>query len=240
MLTGREAGYCAAMQPPRWLATAVVVALALLTLPALADAAEPPNQNDRCSAAGRNTCGTTGVGQYDTYRYGLRWFGDYRGAVPGEALTFCIDLRFWYPNAAYRYRAAREPGPAQPRRRGRLDGAPAADGLRDVDLRAQREPAPAGRGHAVRARADGRRRARRGRPRRRSARTSSRSTTASHATRPATTAPTGIEDRPAGEAHGGAAGDGRAIRVLSASGRAVPNLRADADGGRASRACPTS
>ena len=91
------------MQPPRWLAVLAVAVLALLAVPALAGAAEPPNQNDRCSAAGRNTCGTTGLGQYDTYRYGLRWFGDYRGAVPGEALTFCIDLRFWYPNPAYRY-----------------------------------------------------------------------------------------------------------------------------------------
>ena len=50
--------------------------------PAAAPAKEPPNQNDPCSSAGRNTCGTTGVGFYETYKYGLRWFGDYRGAVP--------------------------------------------------------------------------------------------------------------------------------------------------------------
>jgi hypothetical protein len=55
-------------------------------------AKEPPNTNDACSSAGRNTCGTLGVGFYDTYQYGLRWFGDYRGAVPDVQHTFCIDL----------------------------------------------------------------------------------------------------------------------------------------------------
>ena len=52
-------------------------------MPAAAWAAEPPNQNDPCSRGGRDVCGTTGVGSYETYRYGLRWFGDYRRAVPG-------------------------------------------------------------------------------------------------------------------------------------------------------------
>lgn len=74
-------------------------------VPAAASAAEPPNQNDPCSRAGRNSCDTTGVGRYATYRYGLRWFGDYRKAVPGEDdPTFCIDLRFWYPSPKFRYR----------------------------------------------------------------------------------------------------------------------------------------
>lgn len=68
-----------------------------------AAAAEPPNQNDPCSEGGRNTCGTTGVGSYERYRYGLRWFGDYRGAVPGAGPTFCIDLRFWYPDRDYAF-----------------------------------------------------------------------------------------------------------------------------------------
>ena len=48
--------------------------------------------------------GTTGIGSYETYRYGIRWFGDYRGAVPGAAHTYCIDLRYWYPSRAYRFR----------------------------------------------------------------------------------------------------------------------------------------
>ncbi len=70
-----------------------------------AHAAEPPNQNDPCSKAGRNTCGTNGVGRYTTYRYGLRWFGDYRKAVDGETdPTFCIDLRFWYPAKKFGYK----------------------------------------------------------------------------------------------------------------------------------------
>jgi LPXTG-site transpeptidase (sortase) family protein len=69
-----------------------------------AAAAEPPNQNDPCSRNGRNTCGTNGEGSYRTYRYGVRWFGDYRRAVPDvSGGTFCIDLRFWYPSRAFDY-----------------------------------------------------------------------------------------------------------------------------------------
>ena len=71
----------------------------------VARAAEPPNQNDPCSKAGRNSCGTNGVGRYTDYRYGIRWFGDYRKAVPGETdPTFCIDLRFWYPSSKFAYK----------------------------------------------------------------------------------------------------------------------------------------
>lgn len=80
------------------------VAAALAAIPALASAAEPPNQNDPCIHGGRDSCGTTGVGQYRSYRYGVRWFGDYRGAVAGvDGATFCIDLRFWYPGKSYDY-----------------------------------------------------------------------------------------------------------------------------------------
>ncbi len=83
---------------------ALACAIALLAFPSTAPAGEPPNQNDPCSTAGKNTCGTLGVGFYKSYRYGIRWFGDYRGAVAGEAQTFCIDLRYWYPSRAYRWR----------------------------------------------------------------------------------------------------------------------------------------
>jgi hypothetical protein len=70
----------------------------------VAHAAEPPNQNDPCSRNGRNTCGTNGEGSYRDYRYGIRWFGDYRGAVEGvDGGTFCIDLRFWYPSRSFDY-----------------------------------------------------------------------------------------------------------------------------------------
>ncbi|MEA2170865.1 MAG: hypothetical protein QOF76_4165 [Solirubrobacteraceae bacterium] len=82
----------------------VLATLFLLGVPAAAQAGEPPNQNDPCSSGGRDSCGTTGVGQYKNYKYGLRWFGDYRGAVPGVAgATFCIDLRYWYPGKDYGY-----------------------------------------------------------------------------------------------------------------------------------------
>jgi LPXTG-site transpeptidase (sortase) family protein len=81
----------------------LVFALFLIT-GGIARAAEPPNQNDPCSKAGRNTCGTNGEGSYRNYRYGIRWFGDYRGAVDGvTGGTFCIDLRFWYPSEKFGY-----------------------------------------------------------------------------------------------------------------------------------------
>ncbi len=81
-----------------------MLGVGLLVSAGPAPAKEPPNQNDPCSSGGRNTCGTLGVGFYETYEYGLRWFGDYRGAVPDRAHTFCIDLQYWYPSAAYRFR----------------------------------------------------------------------------------------------------------------------------------------
>src|SRR5581483_4841745 len=79
-------------------------ALLLSLAPGTAPGSEPPNQKDPCSRAGRDTCGSTGVGFYATYRYGIRWFGDYRGVVAGSTPTFCIDLRYWYPTAAHKYR----------------------------------------------------------------------------------------------------------------------------------------
>ena len=82
---------------------AVVVLLFFAGAPP-AHAAEPPNPNDPCVSGTRNVCGTTGVGFYKTYRYGTRWFGDFRGVVPGEFHQYCIDLRFWYPGPDYAYR----------------------------------------------------------------------------------------------------------------------------------------
>lgn len=75
--------------------------------PSVATAGSPPNPNDPCARNGRDTCGTTGVGFYRRYRYGLRWFGDYRGAVRGETHSFCIDLGYWYASRRYRYRLLR-------------------------------------------------------------------------------------------------------------------------------------
>src|SRR4029077_2563215 len=75
----------------------------LLVFVGQAGAGEPPNGNDPCSTAGRDTCGTTGVGFYKTYRYGIRWFGDYKGILEGGARGFCVDLGYWYPSPEYRY-----------------------------------------------------------------------------------------------------------------------------------------
>jgi hypothetical protein len=87
------------------LVLAVVVAVtAVLMTPRLALAGDPPNRNDPCSKMGRNACGTLGVGSYETYRYGVRWFGDYRGVAPGTEHSYCIDLRYWYPNPKSRFR----------------------------------------------------------------------------------------------------------------------------------------
>lgn len=85
----------------------ILATLAVLVAPlgaTQASAAEPPNQNDPCSRAGRDSCGTTGFGAYRTYRYGVRWFGSYRDAIPGVTdPAWCIDLRFWYPSARFGY-----------------------------------------------------------------------------------------------------------------------------------------
>ncbi|MEA2190774.1 MAG: hypothetical protein QOI73_895 [Solirubrobacteraceae bacterium] len=86
----------------------LLILTALLTTVAApaALAAEPPDQRDPCSRGGRDSCHTTGVGQYKSYRYGVRWFGDYRGAIRGVSNpAFCLDLRFWYPGRAYDFAA---------------------------------------------------------------------------------------------------------------------------------------
>ena len=220
----------------------------LLTLTALlativgsaAIAAEPPNQNDPCSRGGRNTCGTTGVGLYKTYRYGLRWFGDYRGAVPRRgrrpsASTCASGTRRGLP-----LREATRRGRCATARARRCRPEPAADGLRDVELRAHATTAPAGRGDALRARPDGRRRARRGRPGARSPGRRARSTRASPATRRATTGPTArAVDLPDGAA-GRRSRRRSTVRVLAPPARSCPTLRLTLDRRRARGGLPTT
>jgi hypothetical protein len=79
-------------------------AVLLLAGPPTSRAADPPNPNDPCISGTRNICGTTGVGSYKTYRYGTRWFGDFRNVVPAQFHMYCIDLRFWYPGPDYDYK----------------------------------------------------------------------------------------------------------------------------------------
>jgi Sortase domain len=88
---------------------AAALLLALLACTG-AGAVAPPNPHDPCASGGRDTCGTTGIGFYKNYRYGLRWFGDYKGVVPGLGRGFCIDLGYWYPSAADRYVLVTSPG----------------------------------------------------------------------------------------------------------------------------------
>jgi hypothetical protein len=92
------------MRVAQFIGAALVAGVLLLVVPGGARAAEPPNPNDPCVTGTRNACGTTGVGFYKTYRYGTRWFGDYRGVVPGEFHLYCIDLRYWYPGRDYAYK----------------------------------------------------------------------------------------------------------------------------------------
>ena len=86
------------------IAAAAVSLVAFLVVVGASDAASPRDPADPCSRANRDSCGTAGVGFYRSYRYGMRWFGDYRRAVPGEPHAFCLDLRFWYASRRYRYR----------------------------------------------------------------------------------------------------------------------------------------
>lgn len=87
-------------------AAAAAGVLFILVAPWVSRAAVPPNPSDPCVRAGRDSCGTTGSGFYGASRYGVRWYGDFRGAVPGRTHLFCLDLRFWYASPAYRYRHA--------------------------------------------------------------------------------------------------------------------------------------
>ena len=91
------------MRPKLLLAALLACATTAVLAPTTAFGREPANQNDPCSTAGRNSCGTNGVGAYKNYRYGIRWFGDFRGAVPDVGPTFCIDLRWWYPAKRYNF-----------------------------------------------------------------------------------------------------------------------------------------
>ena len=80
--------------------------------------ATPPNRDDPCAKNARNVCGTTGVGSYKVGQYGQRLYGDFKGAIAGIAHSYCIDLRFWYPSAAYKYKEdtggrARQPATVQ-------------------------------------------------------------------------------------------------------------------------------
>jgi hypothetical protein len=82
----------------------LVCATALLAAPGALAVSHPPNPHDPCVSGTKDICGTTGVGFYQTYSYGTRWFGDYKDAIPGTAHTYCIDLRFWYPGPQYNYK----------------------------------------------------------------------------------------------------------------------------------------
>src|SRR5713226_9779717 len=78
-------------------------ASALIAAPA-ALGATPPSAKDPCVSGTRDICSTTNVGYYKTYRYGTRWFGDFKNAIPGATHAYCIDLRFWYPGPDYLYK----------------------------------------------------------------------------------------------------------------------------------------
>jgi hypothetical protein len=92
-----------AVRPSRLLLCGLACTSALIAAPATF-AGTPPNPNDPCVKGTRDTCNTTGIGYYKTYRYGTRWFGDFKNAIPGVAHSYCIDLRYWYPDAAYSYK----------------------------------------------------------------------------------------------------------------------------------------
>jgi hypothetical protein len=93
----------AAVRLSQRLLCGLACACALIAAPA-AFGATPPSAKDPCVSGTRDICNTTGVGYYKTYRYGTRWFGDFKNAIPGMAHTYCIDLRFWYPGPDYRYK----------------------------------------------------------------------------------------------------------------------------------------
>jgi Sortase domain len=88
------------------IAAVLGLVLARMIAPAASAAAVPPNPNDPCGSAGHDACGTTGVGFYAASRYGVRWYGDFRGVAGPAQHLFCIDLRYWYASRGYGYRPA--------------------------------------------------------------------------------------------------------------------------------------
>ena len=138
-------------------AITTAAAISILAVSGDARAGEPPNQNDPCSNGGRNTCGTTGTGYYADYQYGLRWFGDYRGVVPNESHTYCIDLRYWYPAPRHQFRE--DTSDVLRNRDGETVSLESkrriAYAIWEYGRSSKREPG--GRGDALRPRADGRR-----------------------------------------------------------------------------------
>ena len=57
-----------------------------------------PAQRPVAISAGRPESASTGH-----IEYGVRWFGDYTGVIPGANKSFCIDLGYWYPSAKDKY-----------------------------------------------------------------------------------------------------------------------------------------
>ena len=197
----------------------------------LAPAKEPPNQNDPCSSAGRNTCGTT-------RRRLLR--RPTSTACAGSATTAarCPTSRTRSASTCstgtrrrtYQLPRVDRRHAEEPRRRDRLAREPPPDGVRDLGVRPERQGEPAGRGDALRPRADGRR-ARRAR----STRTGVSDAVADDLRRRRArlgalprALPRRRDDRPTGCASGE---QGTAtIKVLSAIGRAAAERRPHAVG----------
>ncbi len=92
------------MRSAALIAAVLGLVLARMATPPASEAAVPPNAHDPCGNAGRDTCGTTGVGFYGASRYGARWYGDFRGVTGDGEHLFCIDLRYWYASRSYGYR----------------------------------------------------------------------------------------------------------------------------------------
>src|ERR1051325_5351119 len=91
------------MRPTRPLRLALLTLGVQLAVPGASVAALPQSTKDPCLVNGRDAWGTLGVGFYKKLQGTLRWYGDFRGAAPGVAHTFCIDAHFWYAAPTYRY-----------------------------------------------------------------------------------------------------------------------------------------
>ena len=108
-VAGRRRVDSAGVFPPVRPSVLLGFAALVLALPAVASAKEPPNQNDPCSSGGRNTCGTLGIGFYDTYRTACAGSATTAAPCRTSAHTFCIDLQLLVPVAEVPLQASRPP-----------------------------------------------------------------------------------------------------------------------------------